>query len=108
MKKSKKGQLHPALIGLAQAFLQLLYIALVATFMFYSGSFFNESNEVLSIMMALLLFVFSAVISALIVLGYPIRLALRGEVKQALQIVGYTALFFFIFILIGTFTLPML
>jgi len=104
-KKSKKAQLHPALIGLVQATLEMLYIALVATFMIYGGFDGPAENEVLNIMMALLLFVFSAVMSALIVLGYPVHLALKGDVKRALYIVGYTALFFFVFIFIGAFTL---
>jgi len=67
----------PLFVGFIQSFLLSLYIFLVAYFMTNAESMigsFDNSPQFLGPMMALTLFIVSAMISATIVLGYPFYL----------------------------------
>lgn len=90
--RKRKTQLHEAWYGLFSALGQIAYIGLVVFFFWVGEKYISFADYVFMAQLTmLLLFVFSATVSGVIVLGYPTFLALRGEVKKALTIVGWTA-----------------
>jgi len=100
-KKTKEG-MHIAWYGLMSAIGQVAYICLVASFMWFAGNFFPMvESEIFAAVLMLTLFVFSAVMSGLIVLGYPIYIAMKGDIKKALILIGWTSFFLFSAFIIG-------
>jgi len=100
-RKKKVGEKNLPLYGLLSAVGEIAYIGLVVLF-FWIGEFYNVgAHFVLSFMIFLLMFVFSAVVSGIIVLAYPAMLALRGERREALMLIGWTAFFLLVGILLG-------
>lgn len=89
---------HPALVGLLQALGVAIYCGLVSVSVNFGGSFFPEPPQFLGMAMVLLLLVFSAAVTGLLVFGYPVILALEKNIKRALFILGYTFLFALIII----------
>ena len=90
-------------IGFLQALGVFLYVALVALFFWKGNDVFGVAPNYLGPLLVLLLFVFSALVCALLVLGYPITLFWeKKETKKALRLVAYSALwvFFFLFLLL--------
>ena len=85
-------KLHEAWYGLFSGLGQIAYIGLVVLVFWVGENYVSFAENVFMAQLTmLLLFVFSATVSGFIVLGYPAVLALRGEVKRALAIVGWTA-----------------
>jgi hypothetical protein len=91
-KKLAKKRMHEAWYGLFSGLGQIAYVGLVVFILWVGENYISfASNVFMAQLTILLLFVFSAVVSGFIVLGYPAALALRGEIKRALIIVGWTA-----------------
>lgn len=67
------------------------YIILVAAFLNNAGRWFGETDNFWSPVIFLMLFVFSALITGLLVLGYPIWLYLENKKKDAALFLGYNA-----------------
>jgi hypothetical protein len=72
------------------------YIAAVASFMFYGAKNFGPDNTVLIPILMLMLFVFSAAVTGLLVLGRPILWYLEGKKKEAVSLLVSTLLIFLI------------
>jgi len=73
-------------IGLLTGLLEVIYITLIALFLWGGSSWFNSSDNVLISIIMLLIFVISAAVSGLLVFGYPIYLFLkRNNFKEAVQ-----------------------
>ncbi len=75
----------------------VLYIALVAWLMTYGNKIFGPGPQVLTGVGILLLFVLSALITGLLVLGKPIYLYLEGQKKEGVKLLLCTALWLIIF-----------
>jgi len=73
--------------GFLQALGLTLYVTLVATLMRYAEAVRLPIEQPQGIVTFLLLFVVSALISALLIFGYPIFLYLDGKGKEALKLV---------------------
>ena len=76
------------------------YVALLATFLQGINKIFvKEDDHFLAPIAFLLLFILSALITGLLVLGRPIYLFLDGQKKESLRLILGTAgwLFFFLF-----------
>jgi hypothetical protein len=93
------------IVSLIQALGLTAYISLVALFMQNAENWFGpqKGNEMFGIMIFLLIFVISALISASIMLGYPATLFFQGKRKTALNIVlqsvGWLVLFLVLIII---------
>ncbi len=72
-----------------------LYIAAVGTFMYLAGQGAFGRNETFLIPIAMLmLFVFSAALTGLLMFGKPLMWYLDGKKKEALSLLGYTLVIF--------------
>ena len=88
-------------IGLLQAVGLIGYISLIATVMQNGERLFGQMDNVVGPIVFLTLFSFSVLICALITLGYPFKLFwIKKKPLEALRLVGYMALFLFLFLLI--------
>ncbi len=79
-----------------------LYIALISTFMFYGPEFLGEPDtpdSVLLPIMMISLFVFSAAITAGLVIGRPIMWFLEGKKREAVTLFVYTLAIFLVIII---------
>lgn len=86
------------------ALLTVLYIGLVASFLFYVPTYFafvDKPDTVFAPIMMLMLFVFSATLTAMLVLGRPILWYLDGRKKDAVTLFFYTLSVFFIIMLVA-------
>ncbi len=83
--------------------LTALYIAFVASFLFYVPPIFlgNKPDTVFAPIVMLMLFVFSAAITASLMLGKPILWYIDGKKREAVQLLFSTLLFFFCIILLA-------
>lgn len=70
-------------MSFAQATSVLLYVTLIAWLLFNSQNLFGTAPSFLIPLFVLLLFVVSAAITGLLVLGKPIQLYLNGLKKEA-------------------------
>lgn len=83
-----------------------LYVVVVASFIYsLQGVFPKETNTVFIPIAMLLLFVFSAAFTGMLVFGKPIMMYLDGKKKEAFSLIGYTLgilllITFLVFILI--------
>lgn len=77
----------------------LAYVSAVATLMFNGNAIFGKEDKWWMPVLFLMLFVFSALITALLVLGRPIALYLANEKKAAWQMIFTTAAWILIIIL---------
>jgi hypothetical protein len=83
----------------------VLYIALVSLIMNNSQELFGKQDTALSVMVFLLLFVFSAAIMGITVFGKPILLYLDGQKKEGITLGFCTIVCLGIFLLAGLFIL---
>jgi len=73
------------------------YIIAVATFMFFAGQAkIGRNNSILIPVTLLLLFVFSAAFTGYFIFGRPAILYLDGKKKEAIALLTYTFVIFFI------------
>ena len=79
------------------------YIILVASLLFYAGNakWGQQTPTVLIPIFMLMLFVFSATVTATLMLGKPVLWYLEGKKKEALQLLGHTLGIFFIIIMVA-------
>jgi hypothetical protein len=80
------------LVGLTQGLSVAVYIALFALVVIAMQDMKPQPAEVLGVIVSLLLFVVSALVCGLLVLGYPIVLALRGKIQRAVWTIVYSGL----------------
>ncbi len=100
----KKEKLSLSFIAFLQALGLVLYCSLVGLLMWQGENIFGPPYTFLGPAMFLVLFVASALISALLILGYPFILFWeKKQLVKALKLVVYTIawliLFIFLFIL---------
>jgi hypothetical protein len=93
--------------ALLNALATALYIALIASFLFYVPRVFGteQDDTVLVPIVMLSLFVFSASVTGLLVFGRPVLWYLDGKKAEAISLLGYTLGFFFIIITLAFLTL---
>jgi len=104
----KIDKLLPWMVALKQSILLTFYIFLVGLIMSNGNKLFGPMDRVpiLAPLLMLSLFIFSAIISATLVLGYPFYIFwVKKNLDRAAKIIGFTVLWLFIFILIYLFTL---
>jgi hypothetical protein len=83
--------------AVVDALLTALYISFVATFMFYGSRIFGDGPETVLIPIGMLsLFVFSAAVTGSLVFGRPIMWYLDGKRKEAVTMLVYTLVSFFV------------
>ncbi len=100
-----KKKMSLPLVGLLQSLGILVYVLLVAAFMWNMERINYDPIGLLGAALMLFLLVFSAAICGLTVFGYPVYLVLDKKVKEAMMVLGYTFLFSLIFLsLLLTFT----
>ncbi|MFH1694264.1 MAG: hypothetical protein ABH880_00720 [Patescibacteria group bacterium] len=88
-------------IGFLQAIGLSIYVGLVGFIMWNSEHWFENEPSARNIIFVLILFVTSALMSALITLGYPAYLILkRKKTTRAIKIIIYTA--FWLILFLGT------
>lgn len=75
-----------------------LYIALIASVLFYAPKVFHTENTpdtVLAPIAVLCLFVFSAALTGFLMLGRPVAWYIDGQKKEALSLLAWTLGIFF-------------
>lgn len=78
-----------------------LYIAGVATLIHNIDKIIDSPNTYWGPVMFLMLFVFSALITGLLVLGYPLWLYLDNRKKDAVTLLLYTVTWLFILLIVA-------
>src|SRR4030042_4947098 len=97
MKKKRKLSLR--LVAFLQALGLVFYCGLVSLFFWQGENLFGQYPSYLAPLLMLVLFSTSALIVALLTLGYPIILFWKKkQTMQALRLVGYTAVWLIAFI----------
>lgn len=95
-KINRKNKINPAelfKLGAIAGLLEVIYIVLVATFMLLAQSLFpDDSNGVIvGIVSFLIVFVFSALVSGVILLGLPLYFAIQEKYKETLIVLAASA-----------------
>ena len=90
----KINKLRPSLIGFLQALGVVVYCALVSGLFELGNKFFPNQPDFLISVLVLILVVFSAAITGIIVFGYSAYLVLNQKIKEALSVFFYTLLYF--------------
>lgn len=85
------------LIALANSLGAVLYVLAVAWFMFNGERLFGKATSFLMPFALLLLFVLSAMITGLLILGKPIYFYFEGLKKEAVKLLGLTICWLAIF-----------
>jgi energy-coupling factor transporter transmembrane protein EcfT len=93
-------KLNPSKIGFLQAIGVLAYCALAVGILNLFARMFFAPPGFLGSLLILVLLVFSAAITGSIVFGYAAYLAFHKKVKEALVILGFTALYFLAIIIV--------
>ncbi len=77
----------------------LAYVMLIAWIMSNGEKLFGKMDNFIGPVVFLLLFVFSATVTGLLVLGRPVYLLLSGQKNNAVKLFFYTLLWMLIFVL---------
>ena len=77
-----------------------IYVSAVAWLGFNSQTLFGKSNNFLGPLFALLLFIVSALVTGLLVLGKPVLLYLDGSKKEAFAMLFITLAWLVLFLII--------
>ncbi len=97
----KKEKLSLKLIGFLQALGLIVYCGLVSLLFWRGGNLFGPSPSFWGPLLVIVLFSTSALIAALLTLGYPFVLFWKKkQTMQALKLVGYTAVWLVFFIVV--------
>ena len=105
-KKQNKSDGEILTYGILGAVAEICYVFLIATLMTFLGQVMpHDPPPPIGIAVFLLMFVLSAVISALLVFGYPAYLGLRGRLIEAFTTVGVSIA---TFLIVGLFLLLLL
>jgi hypothetical protein len=89
-------------IALLNSFGVLAYIALVSIFMNNAEKIFGQMKGYLGPVAFLLLFVLSALVTGILILGRPILFYLDGKKAESVKLLLFTALWIFV-LLLGVF-----
>jgi hypothetical protein len=90
------------LISFLQALGLAFYCGLVATLFWKGNRLFGEDPNYWGPVLFLVIFTTSALVSALLVLGYPFFLFWqKKQTQKAIKLVAYTAIWLLVFILLG-------
>lgn len=98
---------NPKLIAFAQSLGLVAYVFLLASIVQNAQNWFGpkDPSPMFGIMVFLLTFVISALISASLILGYPIFLFIKGKkktaIKMVLQSIGWLIVFLLLVLLVG-------
>lgn len=99
--KKEKDQHSLCFISFFQALGLLVYCGLVALLIWNGNKWFGTVPNYIGPLLFLTLFTTSALVSALIVLGYPFLLLWeKKKTKDAIKLVGYTAAWSVFFVLL--------
>ena len=79
------------MVGLVQTLRVITYVAIFATVAFNLGQHIKVASPILSAITVLTAFVTSALICGSLVLGSPALLALKGQIRQAIMILVWSA-----------------
>lgn len=91
MNNLKNGQLFK--LAVLNSLGVLVYVFLVSLFMNNGSKIFGQAdNKLLTPIIALMLFIVSALITGYLVLGKPIMLFLENEKKAGLKLLAYTGI----------------
>ena len=87
-----------------------LYISAVASFIYFLGNVFDnvKSESIIIPISMLMLFVFSAAFTGILVFGRPITWYLNGKKRESLFLIVYTLGFLLILTIIAFFLLVLL
>ena len=98
MRKTKKSL---CFVGFLQAISIFLYCALVGVLLWKGEVLFGPVPNFTAPLLALSLLVTSVIVCALLAFGYPVYLFWdKKEIKGALELVGYTALWLVLLIIV--------
>ena len=104
--KNKKCSFSLGFIAFFQALGLFLYCSLIAVLFWKGNAWFGPVPNYIGPLLFLTLFVTSALICALLVLGYPFILFWEEKkTREAVKLVGYTAVWLAFFILVILFTI---
>lgn len=79
----------------------LVYVFLLSLFMSNGSKIFGaEDNKLISPIIFILLFVFSALLTGFLILGKPLMLYIDGQKKEGIKLLFYTGACLFIFLVI--------
>lgn len=92
-------------IAIINSLITFVYVALVAFVMFNGGQFFGNINNFVGPLAILLLFVFSALVVGLLILGKPVIFYLDSKKTDAVKLLSYTIISLFILIVLTFITL---
>mgnify|MGYP001130355331 CR=1 FL=1 len=76
--------------ALINALATAAYVTAIGVFMFYANTIFGKEDKALTPVVALLLLVLSAAVTASLLFGQPAMWYVDGKKKQALQLLGAT------------------
>ncbi|HRY82245.1 MAG TPA: hypothetical protein P5232_00855 [Candidatus Moranbacteria bacterium] len=79
---------------------EIIYLLFLSLLMSNDKFFANEHNSMISFIVVLLLFVFSAAVSGAFVLGKPAMLFLEGKKKEAMELFSYILGWMLIFLVV--------
>ncbi len=89
-------------LGASHALGVLIYIVLLSIFFEQANSWFGETDKkIFSPIAALMLFIFSALLTGSLVLARPIMLYIDGQKKDAIKLFLFTGLSIFILTVIA-------
>ncbi len=84
--------------GATHAFGVLLYIFLLAIFFSEANNWFGQADQkIVTPVAALMLFVFSALVTGGLILGKPLMLYFDGHKKEGVKLLFFTGLGLFVF-----------
>lgn len=87
-------------ISFLNSFGTLAYIALVSLIMDNGEKLFGKMGGALGPVAFLLLFIFSASVTGLLVAGRPVYLFLEGQKKEAIKLLVYTVAWLFVYLVL--------
>ena len=79
----------------------LAYISLLVTFMNNAQRIFGKNDNAMTGVVALMIFILSALITGSLVLGRPIMLYLDGKKSEAVKLLFYTMASLFVLLLLA-------
>ncbi|HNX11279.1 MAG TPA: hypothetical protein PKI61_04010 [bacterium] len=80
----------------------LVYILLLATFFSQANSWFGQADQkIVTPVAALMLFIFSALVTGGLVLGKPLMLYLDGHKKEGVKLLFFTGIGLFVFMILA-------
>ena len=83
-------------IAIINSLLTFVYVGIVAFVMSNGEQLFGKINNFLGPLAILLLFVFSALVVGLLILGKPVMFYLDGKKTEAVKVLSYTIISLFV------------